>query len=181
MAAAAIFEFNPCADFRLNSCIQHRTYNIPTQFGENRSNSKEIAKVFRNSRWRQTPSWLLVNLRFLTIQCVLYQIRNIPTKFDAHWSNSRGMATVFRNSRWRQPPSWSWVNLRFWRHSCVLCWISKFRIKFGEDRSNSEEMATFFEIRDGGGRHLEFWWVWVFWQNISDSRHSHQFWCALVQ
>ena len=66
MAAATIFNFNPCAHFRLNSCIQHRICNIPTKFGENLSNSKEIATVFHYSRWRQPTSQFQVSLRFLT-------------------------------------------------------------------------------------------------------------------
>ena len=37
---------------------------ILTKFGEDWSTSNEMTKIFRNSRWRQRPSWNLVIMRF---------------------------------------------------------------------------------------------------------------------
>ena len=42
--------------YRHYMSVIHRIRNIRTKFGENWSNSKEIATAFRNSRWRQPPS-----------------------------------------------------------------------------------------------------------------------------
>ena len=49
-------EFLSRCVFRHNRCILHRICYIITKFGESRSNSKEMATVFRNSRWRLPPS-----------------------------------------------------------------------------------------------------------------------------
>ena len=38
--------------------------NIPIKFGEDWSTSKEVATDFRNSRWRQPPSLVLVKCFF---------------------------------------------------------------------------------------------------------------------
>ena len=46
MAEAAIFEFNPCAHFRLNSCIQHRICNTPPSLVRIGQIVKELQKFF---------------------------------------------------------------------------------------------------------------------------------------
>ena len=92
--------------FWCNSCFLCQIFNITTEFGEDRSNSNEMATDFRNSRWRPPPSWIFVNMHFWCNSCVLCQILNIPIKFGDDWFNSNEMATNFRNSRWRRPPSW---------------------------------------------------------------------------
>ena len=95
------------------SWVLWQIFNIPTKFGEDWSNSKEMATDFRNLRWRRSPSLILVNMHFQYCSCVLLQILNIPTKFGEDWSNSKEMATDFRNSSWRRPPSWILLNMHF--------------------------------------------------------------------
>ena len=105
MAAPAILNF---FNFHIwcNNYALCQILNTPTKFGEDRSNSNEMATDFRNSRWRPPPSWIFVNMHFWCNSCVLCQILNIPIKFGDDWFNSNEMATDFRNSRWRRPPSW---------------------------------------------------------------------------
>ena len=86
---------------------------------DSHQNSKEMATVFQNSRWRRPPSLILVNMHFWSDSCVLCQSLNISTKFSEDRSNSKEMATHFRNSRWWRPPSWTLVNMRFWSDSSV--------------------------------------------------------------
>ena len=87
--------------------------NIPTKFGEDWSNSKEMTTDFRNSRRRRPPSWSSVKKHFKCDICVLCQILNVSTKFGEDWSNSKEMATHFRNSTWRRPPSGLSLNVVF--------------------------------------------------------------------
>ena len=89
MAAAAILNFDQCATFRHDICVLYRIRNNSTQFGENQPNSKKMPTVFRNPRWRQPPSWILVNMLFWHDSCVFHQIRNITTKIGEDWYNSR--------------------------------------------------------------------------------------------
>ena len=86
------------------------------KFGEDLSNSEEMATVFRNSRRRRPQSLVMVNMHFRSDSCVLCQILNISTKFSDDWFTSEEMATDFRNSRWRRPPSWKihfWLNRHY--------------------------------------------------------------------
>ena len=130
--------------FGCNSCVLCQIFNIPTKFGEDRSNSNEMATDFRNSRWRPPPSWIAINMHFWCNSCVLCQILNIRIKFGEVRSTCKEMATNFRNSRWRPPPSWIFVNMHFWCNICVLCQILNIPIKFGDDWFNINEMATDF-------------------------------------
>ena len=50
--------------FLYDSRVFCQILNIPTKFGEDWSNSKEMAAHFRNSRWRRPPSLILVNMYF---------------------------------------------------------------------------------------------------------------------
>jgi len=45
--------------FQCTRCILNRSPNVSTKFGEDRLNSKEMATVFRNSRWRRPDLELL--------------------------------------------------------------------------------------------------------------------------
>ena len=40
--------------------VLHRICCIPAKFGENWSDSDELATVFRNQIWQQQPSWILI-------------------------------------------------------------------------------------------------------------------------
>jgi len=42
--------------FRRNRCVLNESGNVPTKYSDDWSNSKEMATVFRNSRWRRPPS-----------------------------------------------------------------------------------------------------------------------------
>jgi len=46
--------------FRRHRNDLNRSLNVFIKFGEDRSNSKEMAAVFRNPRWRRPPSWIVV-------------------------------------------------------------------------------------------------------------------------
>ena len=80
-------------------------YQHSHKFGEDWSNSKEMATDFQNSRLRRPTSFIQVNMHFSYDICVICQILNIPTTFGEDWSNSKEMATDFINSRWRWQPS----------------------------------------------------------------------------
>ena len=150
-----------------DSCVLCQILNIPTKFGEDGSNSKEMATHFRNSRWRRPPSWTLANMRFRFDSCILCQILNIRIEFGEDWSYSKEIATQFWNSKWRRTQCWILVimhfyiyrfissylytfiylyllflylflvNMHFWTDSCVHCQHLNNPIKFGEDWSNS--------------------------------------------
>ena len=60
--------------FSTEQYVLYEICNIPTKFGADWSNSKDMVTVFRNSRWRQPPSWILVNVRFLHDSRVLSQM-----------------------------------------------------------------------------------------------------------
>ena len=126
MVVATILYSDPCAHFQLNRCILYRICNIPTKFGENWSTSKGMATNFRNSRWQQPSSWILMNMHLWHESGVLCQFRNISTKFGEDLSNSKDLATVFRNSRERQPPSWIWLNVCFRQNRAFCVGISTF-------------------------------------------------------
>ena len=113
-----------------------------------------MVTIFRNLRWRQPPSWILINVRFWHFNCILCRIRHIQVKFGKDWSNNKEMATVFRNLRWRPPPSWILVSWRFWRESRILYQIRHIPVKFGDDWMNNKEMATVF--LHSRWRHFEF-------------------------
>jgi len=52
MAAAAILNYD-YLDFRHHRCVLNQSSNNPTKFGDDWSHGKEMATVFRYSRWRQ--------------------------------------------------------------------------------------------------------------------------------
>ena len=141
MVAAVILEFNPCAHFRLNSCIQHRICNIPTKFGQNRPITNINCKSC--SQFKMAAAAILTFGEFAFLDNTVRSISD-SQQFGARWFNSEEMATYFRNSRWRQPPSWILVNVHFWYGSCVLWQILNISTNLGEDWSNSKEMATPF-------------------------------------
>ena len=64
MAAATIINPDHCAIFQHNRCVLHRIRNIPTKIGEDWSNNEGIVTAFRNSKWRQSPSWVLATALF---------------------------------------------------------------------------------------------------------------------
>ena len=89
-----------------NICVLCHILNIPTDFGDDWTKSKEMATDFQNLRWWPPPSWILVIMQLWCNSCVICQSFNIPTKFGEDRSNSKDMATHFRNSGWRRQPSW---------------------------------------------------------------------------
>ena len=99
--------------FWWHSCVIYQSFNIPTKFGEDRSNSNEKATDFRNLRWWPPPSWFLIFMQFWWNSRILCQILNIPTKFGEDWSKNKEMATDFQNSRRQRPPSWILLNMHF--------------------------------------------------------------------
>ena len=60
----AILNPDNCPNFRQNRRILtiHGIRNILTHFGEDWSNSKEMATVFRSSSWRQSSYYLLATV-----------------------------------------------------------------------------------------------------------------------
>ena len=105
MVAAAILNLVNM-HFWYDSCVLCQILNILIKFGEDWSNSKEMASHFRNERWRRPPSLILVSMHFWSDGRVLRQIFKIPIKFGEDWCDSKEMATDFRNSRWRRQSSW---------------------------------------------------------------------------
>ena len=81
--------------FGCNSCVLCQIFNIPTKFGEDRSNSNEMATDFRKSIGRPPPSWILINMHFWCNSCVLCQILNIPIKFGEVRSTCKGNGNQF--------------------------------------------------------------------------------------
>ena len=57
MAATASLNLGEYMRIWSHSCVLCQILNIPIKFGEDWSNSKEMATDFRSSRWRQRPSW----------------------------------------------------------------------------------------------------------------------------
>ena len=89
---AALLILGNYAFCRLN-CIVHRGCCMFTKFGENRSNSDELTTVFRNSRWRQPPYWIMIivlsfdladafYIRFATFPPNLVRIGQIVKKWQ---------------------------------------------------------------------------------------------------
>ena len=50
------------------SCVRYQIINLQTKFGENWSNSKEMAAVSPDSKWWHPPTQVLQNVLFLTRQ-----------------------------------------------------------------------------------------------------------------
>ena len=88
---------------------------MPTKFGEDWSNSNELATVF--SKLNMAAAAIVLD----SDQCaifqhdirVLHQIRNNLTKIDKDWFNSKEIANVFQNPRWWQSSSWLLVTVLF--------------------------------------------------------------------
>ena len=83
-------------------------------FGENCFIFAETIKLFRNSRWRRPPSWILENLHFSPHGSILASARCTLLKFGENCFIFAETINIFRNSRWRPPPSWIFENLHFW-------------------------------------------------------------------
>ena len=105
-----LFSLFSASSSRLQVAILHRICNIPTKFGENRSNTEGIAKVFRNSRWRHDFWWICISwpyrafhIRFATFPPTLVRNGLIVKK----------MAPTFQISRWWPPQHWILLNLGF--------------------------------------------------------------------
>jgi len=81
----------------------NQSSNIPTIFGDDWSNSKDMATVFRNSKMAATAILNFPNYAFPTSPMLidLNQSSCIPTKVDDDRLISNEMAAVFQNARWR--------------------------------------------------------------------------------
>ena len=156
METAAILNLSKYA-FWCDSCVICQSFNIPTKFCENRSNSKKMATDFQNSIWRPPPSWIFVNMHFWCNICVLCQILNILIKFGDDWFNSNEMAIDFQNSRRRWPPSWIWVNMHFDAIVALYVEVSTFPPNLVRIGPIVMKWQPIFEIKDGDRRNLEFW------------------------
>ena len=76
MAANAILKSGN-VHFWTHNCVPCKILNILTMFGEDLPNSKDLATVFRNSKWRRPPSRILANVHIWYDSCILLQITNI--------------------------------------------------------------------------------------------------------
>ena len=97
MAAAAILNSTECAIFRHDRCVLYPIRNILTKFGEDWSNSNELATVFLIFKM-VTAAILNYDhcANFRPDRYVLHRIRNIPTKFGEDWSKSKELATKLK-------------------------------------------------------------------------------------
>jgi len=134
MAATAIINF-------WNFAFPNRSLNVFTNFVDDRSNSKEMATVYRNSRWRRPPSWILPNIHFRRHRCVLKQTSNIPFKYDVDLSLSNEMATVIRNQR---PPAWIIPNIYFRHNRYIPNQSPDVSTYFGDNGSNTKAIPAVF-------------------------------------
>ena len=156
MAAAAIFEFNSCAHFRLDSCILHRLCNIPTKFGE-------MCQILRDSwmffaiqdcgsryldLWWICVSWWYSasHIRFATLPPNLTHIRLIVKKWQ-HNSEIQDGGGHHLEFQWR----------------CIFYVTFAFFVRLSTFPPNLVRIAPIakkwqhiFEIHDSGGRQLEF-------------------------
>ena len=158
MAAAAIFKSDPCAHFRLNRCILNRSCrsrNIPTKFGENWSNSKVMAYIFRNSRWWRLN---LGECAFSTWQ--LCSIMNLQDSHQLWWTSVQ---------QWRNSDSFSKFKmvvaaiLNF--SKCAFLDKTVHSISYSQHSHQiwcAVDWQHNFCIQNGGSHHLEFYWMRIF-------------------
>ena len=83
-------------------------------------------------------------------------VLNIPIKFGEDWSTSKVVATDFRNSRWRRPPSLVLVKCIFNVTVAFYVGLSSFPTNLVRIGATVKKWQLIFEIKDGGGRHLQF-------------------------
>ena len=143
--------------FQCNSCVLCHILNMPTEFGDDRSNSNEMATDFRNSRWRRPPPWFLLNVRFGYDIRVWGHVFNISIEFSDDWSTSKEVATDFRNSRWQRPPSLVLVKCIFNVTVAFYVGLSSVPPNLVRIGAIVKKWQPIFEIKDGDHRHLEFW------------------------
>jgi len=67
----------PNMHFRRHRFVPNRSPNVSINFGDDRSNSKNMAAVFRNPRWRQPPSWIFETMLFRRHRNDLNRSRNV--------------------------------------------------------------------------------------------------------
>ena len=100
-----------------NSCVLCQILNLLTKFGEDWFNSKEIATVFRNTRWQRQPSWK----NTLPIEPPVWE-RN------SWFVTSNKKKLTFVGLSWRLMVVYSWG---------LQCW-SDFRCKSAQSKNGSK-------------------------------------------
>ena len=130
--------------------------HFPTNFGAKNCIQSGVIDIFRNSRWRPTPSWIFSLCEFghsgmLIVWCLccvpnLVQISVIVTEIDA---------LILQNFIW-------WRHAINFRFRLLVTWSSP----HGCDASSQKIWCRylspirsywhFAEIKDGGRRHLGF-------------------------
>ena len=120
MAAAAILDFEKCAFLPKGSMLVCAKCML-IKFGENRFIFAETINIFRNSRWRPPPSWILENLHFSPHGSILASARCTLLKFGENCFIFAETINILRNSRWRPPPSWILENVHFFNQRIDFC------------------------------------------------------------
>ena len=156
MAGAAILNNVKMHFCCINSYVQGQILKIPTKFGEDLSNSNEMATDFWNSKWRAPPSWITwifildaltvtFKVRFSTFPPNLVKIGPIVMKWQLTFEIQDGDRRHLESS---------WI--------CIFDATVALEVRFSTFPPNLVRIGPIvmkwqliFEIQDGGGRHLE--------------------------
>ena len=125
---------------------------ILLKFSENRFILVETINIFRNSRWRPPPSWILKNLHIWPKESIL-----AGTKFGENFLIHVEVINIFRNPIWRPPPSWILENLHFWPYRSILICARSMLFLFCENCFiGAKQIMTFSKSNMGAAAMLDF-------------------------
>ena len=101
------------------------------KFGEHCFIHAEINNIFRNSRWRPPPSWILKILHIWPKGSILAGTKCMLLKFGENCFIRVEIINIFWNPRWRPPPSWISTNLQLRPEESILAGARCMQFKFG--------------------------------------------------